>query len=68
MPLMTMGETTVERVDGDVYRVRVDIRNERLTPTITEVARQHNVVRPDLLTAEGDVEIIAAGWVRNNFV
>jgi hypothetical protein len=63
MPLMTMGETTVERVDGDVYRVRIDIRNERLIPTITETARQHHVVRPDLLTADGDVEIIAVGWV-----
>ncbi len=63
MPLMTIGEATVERVDGDVYRVRVDIRNERLIPTITERARRHNVVRPDIITVDGDVEIIAAGWV-----
>ena len=34
MPLMSMGETSVERVDGDVYRVRIDITNERLIPTI----------------------------------
>ncbi len=63
MPLMTIGEATVERVDGDVYRVRVDIRNDRLIPTITERARRHNVVRPDIITVDGDVEIIAAGWV-----
>jgi hypothetical protein len=63
MPLMSMGATTVERVDGDVYRVRVDIRNERLIPTITEVGRRNKVVRPDLLMADGDVEIIAVGWV-----
>ena len=63
MPLMTMGETTVERVDGDVYRVRVDIRNERVIPTITARARENNVVRPDLITVDGNVEIIAAGWV-----
>ena len=63
MPLMTMGETSVERLDGDVYRVRVDIRNERVIPTITERGRQNRVVRPDLLTVDGDVEIIAAGWV-----
>jgi hypothetical protein len=64
MPLMAMGETSVERLDGDLFRVRVDIRNERLIPTITEVGRRHHVVRPDLLTVEGPgVEVVAAGWV-----
>jgi hypothetical protein len=67
MPLMSIGETTVENVGGNVYRVRVDIRNERLIPTITVRARQHNVVRADLLTVEGNVEIVAAGWVPNKF-
>jgi hypothetical protein len=41
----------------------VDIRNDRLIPTITERARRNRVVRPDLLTVDGNVEIIAAGWV-----
>jgi len=63
MPLMSMGETSVERLDGDVYRVRLDITNERLTPTITTRGRENNVVRPDLITIGGNVEIIAAGWV-----
>jgi hypothetical protein len=63
MPLMAMGETSVERVEGNLFRVRVDIRNDRLIPTITERGRQNNVVRPDLLTVEGNVEVIAAGWV-----
>jgi hypothetical protein len=63
MPLMTMGETSVERVNGDLFRVRVDIHNERLIPTITERGRQNRVVRPDLLTVAGNAEVIAAGWV-----
>ncbi|MDT8341811.1 MAG: M14 family metallopeptidase [Longimicrobiales bacterium] len=63
MPLMTMGEPQVERVQGDVWRVRVPIRNERLIPTITEKARQNRVVRPDILSVEGNVEVITAGWV-----
>lgn len=67
MPLMQMGESTVERIDGDLYRVRVDIRNDRVIPTIIEQARQNNVVRPDLLTVDGNVEIIAAGWVESKF-
>jgi hypothetical protein len=68
MPLMSMGESTVERVDGNLFRVRVDITNERLIPTITERARQNNVVRPDLLTVDGNVDVIAAGWVPNKFL
>jgi hypothetical protein len=45
--------------------VRVDIRNDRLIPTITEKARRNRVVRPDILSVEGNVEVIAAGWVEN---
>jgi hypothetical protein len=67
MPLMTMGETSVERIEGDLFRVRVDIRNERLIPTITVRARENHVVRPDLLTIDGDVEIVAAGWDTDRF-
>jgi Zinc carboxypeptidase len=65
MPLMRMGETTVERLGGDTYRVRVDIRNDRLIPTIIERARRNRVVRPDILSVEGNVEVIAAGWVES---
>jgi hypothetical protein len=67
MPLMTMGDATVERVNGDVYRVRIDIKNERLIPTVTARARANHVVRPDLLTVDGNVEIIAAGWDSDKF-
>jgi hypothetical protein len=63
MPLMSMGEPTVERVSGDVFRVRVPIRNERLIPTITVKARENKVVRPDILSVEGNVDIITVGWV-----
>jgi len=65
MPLMRMGDTAVESLGGGMYRVRVDIRNERLIPTIMARAVSTRAVRPDLLTAEGDVEIVSAGWVRD---
>ncbi|MDA0311481.1 MAG: M14 family metallopeptidase, partial [Gemmatimonadetes bacterium] len=63
MPKMSMGETSVERVGGDLWRVRVDITNERLIPTITAEARDNRVVAPDLITVSGGSEIVAAGWV-----
>jgi len=63
MPIMAMGETRVESIGGDMYKVQVDITNERLIPTITAKATENRVVRPDLLTVDGNVEIVAAGWV-----
>ncbi len=68
MPLMKMGETKVEAIGGGVYRVRVDIANPKLTPTILAKAADNNVVRPDLLTVEGTgIEVLSAGWVQNRF-
>ena len=63
MPIMAMGETRVESMGGGLFKVQVDIANQRLIPSITARAMNHRVVRPDLLTVEGDVEIVAAGWV-----
>jgi hypothetical protein len=66
MPLIRMGETSVENVGGDVYRVFVDIANPKVTPTIMARAAQNNVVRPDLLLVEGkSVEVIAASFIDN---
>jgi hypothetical protein len=68
MPLMKIGETKVEAIGGGVYRVRVDIANAKLTPTILAKAADNNVVRPDLLTVEGaGIEVLSAGWVQNKF-
>jgi len=63
MPIMKMGETRVESIGGGLYKVQVDIINERLIPSITARAMNNRVVRPDLLTVDGNVEIVAAGWV-----
>ncbi len=67
MPLMSMATPTVDRMSGNVYKVRVELTNERITPTITEKAAQNNVVRPDLLMLEGNVEVISAGIVPEKF-
>jgi hypothetical protein len=64
MPMIRMGETSVEKVGGDVYRVFVDITNPKVAPTIMAKAAQNNVVRPDLLTFEGrSAEIISVSFI-----
>jgi hypothetical protein len=65
LPLMTMGETKVESLGGGMSKVWVDITNERVIPTITIRARETKAVRPDILSADGNVEIVSAGWVAN---
>jgi hypothetical protein len=69
MPLIRMGETSVEKIGGDVYRVFVDITNPKVAPTIMARAAQNFTVRPDLLLVGGKgIEVIAASFVDNKAV
>lgn len=63
LPMMKMGEYKVEKIGKDIYKVQIEFSNPKVAPTITEKAAQNNVVRPDLLTLKGDVEIISASWI-----
>ncbi len=68
MPQMRAGESTVEALGGGVYRVRVELKNPKVTPTIMAKAAENNVVRPDLLSVSGQgIEVLSAGWVRDRF-
>jgi len=68
MPKVSFGDAKVELIADNVYRVWVDIKNEKLVPTILAKAAENNVVTPDLLTVEGkNVEVLSAGWVRDKF-
>jgi hypothetical protein len=63
MPKMELGETKVDKIGKNTYRVWVDLINPKVAPTITGRAAKNNVVRPDLITLDGDVEIISASWI-----
>jgi len=68
LPLVRLGEPSVEALGDDLWRVQVPIANDRLVPTILAKAQRNNVVRPDLLRLEGaGVTIVSAGWVRDRF-
>jgi hypothetical protein len=68
MPKVELGETQVERLGDNVYKVWVDIGNPKVTPTVLAKAAMNNVVPPDLLTVEGaGVEILAASWVADKW-
>jgi hypothetical protein len=64
LPMIKMGEAEVEKIEGDVYRLFIDIANPKVTPTILERVALNNVVRPDLLTLDGkNIEVISASWI-----
>ena len=65
MPKMEMGEHSVKTISGNVKRIWVDLTNPKVAPTITAKAAQNNVVRPDLLVLDGNVDVISASWISN---
>ncbi len=65
MPKIELGETLVKKIGDNVYRVWIDITNEKVAPTVTAKAAQNNVVRPDLITFDGKQDIISASWISN---
>lgn len=68
MPMIKTSNAKVEKVSGDVYKVRVDIENVKVAPTITSRAAENNVVAPDLITLTGNkVDVISAGWVEDRY-
>ena len=68
MPQMKAGAATAEALGGGVHRVRVELTNAKLVPTILAKAAENNVNRPDLLTVGGrGIDVLSAGWVRNRF-
>jgi hypothetical protein len=68
MPRVVLGDTKVERLGENIYRVRLDIANPKVAPTILAKAATNNVVSPDLLTADGKtVEILSASWVTDKW-
>ncbi len=54
MPLITFEEPRVERIQGNTWRVTVELRNNRAMPTRIEAAERHNVGQPDRIRISGN--------------
>jgi hypothetical protein len=68
MPLMQIGATTVEKLADGVFKVRVDLVNDKAVPTILAKAAANNVVPPDVITFDGKtVDVLSAGWVASKW-
>jgi hypothetical protein len=61
MPLPIIKKVESEKIDGKLHRVKVTLYNERLMPTISSTAAANRVQRPDILSLDGEVKVLAAG-------
>jgi hypothetical protein len=53
MPLLEWGEVTAERIAGNTFRVRAEIRNTRAIPTRIEAAELYGTGLPDRFSISG---------------
>lgn len=66
MPLPIIKEVSAEKISGDLYKLKVTIYNERLMPTMSAAAIENKVQRPDILSIDGNVKVLAAGLNKNS--
>jgi hypothetical protein len=68
MPRVELGETKVEKLGDNVFKVWVDLSNPKVAPTVLAKAATNNVVPPDLLTFDGaGIEVLSASWVADKW-
>jgi hypothetical protein len=68
MPQVKVGATKVEKLSDGVYKVWIDLVNDKAVATIMAKAAANNVVPPDLITVEGrTVDVVSAAWVPSKF-
>lgn len=61
MPLPVIKSVSTEKISGNLYKLKVTLYNERLMPTMSAAAIANKVQRPDILSIDGNVEVLAAG-------
>lgn len=61
MPLPVIKNIKAEKLNSNVYRIVVTLYNERLMPTMSQAAITNKVQRPDVLSLNGDIKVLAAG-------
>jgi hypothetical protein len=66
MPLPIIKSLEAEKISGTLYKLKVTIYNERLMPTISATAIENKIQRPDILSIDGNVKVLAAGIDKNS--
>jgi len=67
LPRLSIGEPTVTRVGGKLWRLEVPVVNDRGIPSMTAMAVQNKLHRQDVATVSG-ARVVASGIVQNPYV
>lgn len=68
MPLLAWGEHTVEALGDDVYRVWIEVRNERLIDSRLQQDVRNDISLPDLVTLSGsNATVLSSGIVTDRY-
>ncbi|MGB9892954.1 MAG: M14 family zinc carboxypeptidase, partial [Candidatus Saccharicenans sp.] len=67
LPRLSCEDLKVKRLEKGVFQVDIRISNERITPSISYLAIQKKLHRPDMIRVEGQAKIISAGVIRDRF-
>ena len=67
LPRLSFQEPTLTRLPDRLWQLYVPILNDRAIPSMTEIARQLKLHRPDIATVEG-ARVLASGIVRDRWL
>ena len=68
MPLLRIGEVSVEPLGPGLCKLWVTIENQRLIPTRTAYDVSHHVSPPDIVSIKGDsIKVVSSGRVTDRF-
>jgi hypothetical protein len=66
MPSLSFSWVEVKQLDDQLWRVTVEIENDRIIPTRLDLAQRKDIGQPDRLEVSGDrIEVVAGGTVDN---
>ncbi|OHB63895.1 MAG: hypothetical protein A2Y77_01390, partial [Planctomycetes bacterium RBG_13_62_9] len=68
MPLLRIGDLSVESLGGNLFKIWVTIENQRMMPTRTAQDIDHDISPPDIVSLKGDgVKVLSSGRVTDRF-
>lgn len=68
LPRLAFDKLAVKKLERNLYQIDISVKNTRVTPSISAVAREKKLFRADRIKVEGkDVKLLASGRLTDRF-